>query len=129
MPGGAAFVALKRTKNPKDVGRFLDFLAGDAVYAEYMAKTDNIPASAAVAKKGLEYNMSPPAKAALTAFVGQVPALSPIAYDLQGYKYNRALFNPTAARLGQAIAGEMSLDDALKRISADIDEQVKAAAK
>ena len=56
-------------------------------------------------------------------------SLSPIAYEIQGYKYNRALFNPTAARLGQAIAGEMSLDDALKRISADIDEQVKAAAK
>ena len=31
--------------------------------------------------------------------------------------------------LGQAIAGEMSLDDALKRITADIDEQVKAAGK
>jgi alpha-1,4-digalacturonate transport system substrate-binding protein len=129
LPGGAAFVALKRTKNPKDVGRFLDFLASDAVYAEYMSKTDNIPASAAVAKKGVEYNVSPPAKAGLTVFVGEVGKLSPIAYEIQGYKYNRALFNPTAARLGQAIAGEMSLDDALKRISADIDEQVKAAGK
>ena len=28
IPGGAAFVALKRTKNPKDVGRFLD-LSGE----------------------------------------------------------------------------------------------------
>ena len=129
LPGGAAFVALKRTKNPKDVGRFLDYLASDAVYAEYMAKTDNIPANAAVAKKGVDYNVSPPAKAALGVFVAQVGSLSPIAYEIQGYKYNRALFNPTAARLGQAIAGEMSLDDALKRISADIDEQVKAAAK
>ena len=129
LPGGAAFVALKRTKNPKDVGRFLDFLAGDAIHAEYMAKTDNIPASVAVAKKGVDYNVSPPAKAALTVFVGEVGKLSPIAYEIQGYKYNRALFNPTAARLGQAIAGEMSLDDALKRISADIAEQVKAAGK
>jgi len=129
MPGGAAFVALKRTKNPKDVGRFLDFLASDAVYAEYMAKTDNIPANVAVAKKGVEYNVSPPAKAGLSVFVSQVSLLSPVAYELQGYKYNRALFNPTVQRLGQAIAGEMSLDDALKRISADIDEQIKAAAK
>ena len=69
------------------------------------------------------------AKAGLSVFVAEVAKLSPIAYDIQGYKYNRALFNPTAARLGQAIAGEMSLDDALKRISADIDEQVKAAGK
>ena len=129
IPGGAAFVALKRTKSPKEVGRFLDFLASDSIYAEYMAKTDNIPASVAVAKKGVDYNVSPPAKAALAVFVAQVDKLSPIAYEIQGYKYNRALFNPTAARLGQAIAGEISLDDALKRISADIDEQVKAAAK
>ena len=129
MPGGAAFVALKRTKNPKDVGRFLDFLASEPVYAEYMAKTDNIPANVAVAKKGVEFNVSPPAKAALGMFVSQVGMLSPIAYEIQGYKYNRALFNPTVQRLGQAIAGEMSLDDALKRIRADIDEQIKAAAK
>jgi len=129
MPGGAAFVALKRTKNPKDVGRFLDFLASEPVYAEYMARTDNIPANTAVAKKGVDYKVSPAAKAALNVFVADVPKLSPIAYEIQGYKYNRALFNPTAQRLGQAIAGEMSLDDALKRIAADIDEQVKAAGK
>jgi alpha-1,4-digalacturonate transport system substrate-binding protein len=129
MPGGAAFVALKRTKNPKDVGRFLDFLAGDAVYAEYMAKTDNIPANTAVARKGVDYSVAPATKSALDVFVGQVATLSPVAYEIQGYKYNRALFNPTAQRLGQAIAGEMSLDDALKRIGADIDEQVKAATK
>jgi alpha-1,4-digalacturonate transport system substrate-binding protein len=129
MPGGAAFVALKRTKNPKDVGRFLDFLASEPVYAEYMVKTENIPAHAAVASKGVDYKVSPAAKAALTVFVGDVGKLSPIAYQIQGYQYNRALFNPTVTRLGQAIAGEMSLDDALKRISADIQEQLKATGK
>jgi alpha-1,4-digalacturonate transport system substrate-binding protein len=120
---------MKRTKNPKDVGRFLDYLASEPVYAEYMARTENIPAHAGVAKKGVDYKISPQSKAALATFVADVPQLSPVAYRIQGYKLNRAIFNPTAARLGQAIAGEMSLDDALKRISADIDEQVKAAAK
>ena len=129
LPGGAAFVALKRTKNPKDVGRFLDFLASEAVYGEYMARTENIPAHAGVAKKGIAYKTSPVAQAALASFVAEVPRLSPTAYEIQGYKYNRAIFNPTAARLGQAIAGEISLDDALKRIASDIDEQVKAAQK
>jgi alpha-1,4-digalacturonate transport system substrate-binding protein len=129
IPGGAAFVALKRTKNPKDVGRFLDYLASEPVYAEYMARTENIPAHADVARKGVDYKLSPAATAALNTFVAEVPKLSPIAYQIQGYKINRAIFNPTAARLGQAIAGEMPLDDALKRISADAAEQVKAAAK
>jgi len=129
IPGGAAFVALKRTKNPKDVGRFLDFLASEPVYAEFMARTENIPANEAVAKKGVDYKISPQSRAALSTFVGEVPKLSPVAYQIQGYRLNRAIFNPTAARLGQAIVGEMSLDDALKRIGADVDEQVKAAGK
>jgi alpha-1,4-digalacturonate transport system substrate-binding protein len=129
IPGGAAFVALKRTKNPKDVGRFLDYLASEPVYTEYMARTENIPANASVAKKGVDYKISPQSRAALNVFVAEVPKLSPVAYQIQGYKLNRAIFNPTAGRLGQAIVGEMSLDDALKRISADIDEQTKAAAK
>jgi alpha-1,4-digalacturonate transport system substrate-binding protein len=127
IPGGAAFVALKRTKNPKDVGRFLDFLASAAIYTEYMARTENIPANEAVAKKGVDYKISPASRAALSVFVADVAKLSPVAYQIQGYRLNRAIFNPTAARLGQAIAGEISLDDALKRIAADAEEQVKAA--
>jgi alpha-1,4-digalacturonate transport system substrate-binding protein len=129
IPGGAAFVALKRTKNPKDVGRFLDYLASEPVYAEYMTRTENIPAHAGIAQKGVDYKVSPASKAALATFTAQVGTLAPAAYAIQGYRLNRAIFNPTAARLGQAIAGEMSLDDALKRISSDIEEQLKAASK
>jgi alpha-1,4-digalacturonate transport system substrate-binding protein len=127
IPGGAAFVALKRTKNPKDVGRFLNDTATAQIYTEYMARTENIPANEAVAKKGVDYKISPASRAALSVFVADVAKLSPVAYQIQGYRLNRAIFNPTAARLGQAIAGEISLDDALKRIAADAEEQVKAA--
>jgi len=129
IPGGAAFVALKRTKSPKEVGRFLDFLAREDVYGEMMAKTENLPAHSGVAAKGVSYNVGPAEKAALNVFVGEVGKLSPIAYQIQGYKLNRAIFLPTVTRLSQAIVGEMSADDALARLSKDIDEQVKAAAK
>lgn len=129
MPGGAAFVALKRTKSPAEVAKFLDFLAQEDVYREYMARTENIPAHAAVAKGGVTYNVSPAAKAALSSFVGDVPRIARPNYELQGYRLNRAVFLPTAQRLGQAVAGEMSADDALKRLAADVDEQVKAASK
>jgi alpha-1,4-digalacturonate transport system substrate-binding protein len=129
MPGGAAFVALKRTKAPADVAKFLDFLAQEDVYREYMARTENIPAHAAVAKGGVTYSVSPTAKAALSSFVSDVPKIAKPNYDLQGYRLNRAVFQPTAQRLGQAIAGEMSADDALKRLAADVEEQVKAAGR
>jgi alpha-1,4-digalacturonate transport system substrate-binding protein len=129
MPGGAAFVAFKRTKQPALAAKFLDFLAEDANYKELMAKTENIPASLAVAKSGVTYNVSPAAKTALNVFVADVPKIAAPNYALQGYRFNRAVFLPTAQRLGQAVAGEMSADDALKRLASDIDEQVKAASK
>lgn len=129
MPGGAAFVAFKRTKQPALAAKFIDFLSEDANYKELMAKTDNIPASLAVAKAGVVYNVSPLAKTALNVFVADVPKIAAPNYALQGYRFNRAVFLPTAQRLGQAVAGEMSVDDALKRLAADIDEQVKAASK
>jgi len=129
MPGGAAFVALKRTKNPAAAAKFLDFLASDANYAELMAKTENIPAHLGVAKAGVSYNVSPASKAALNSFVADVPKIAKPNFDLQGYGLNRAIFQPTAQRLGQAIVGELSVDDALTRLAADMDEQVKAASK
>lgn len=129
MPGGAAFVALKRTKQPALAAKFLDFLAEDANYKELMGRTENIPASASVAKAGVSYDVSPMAKAALNSFVADVPKIAPPNYELQGYRFNRAIFLPTAQRIGQAVAGEMSADDAIKRITSDIDEQVKAASK
>ena len=129
MPGGAAFVGLKRTKQPALVAKFLDFLATDANYKELMARTENIPAHLAVAKAGVTYNVSPGAKAALNSFVADVAKIAKPNYQLQGYRFNRAIFLPTAQRLGQAVAGEMSADDAIKRLTADIAEQVAAASK
>ncbi|MEO8410797.1 MAG: extracellular solute-binding protein [Propionivibrio sp.] len=129
MPGGAAFVAFKRTKNPEAAAKFLDFLASDANYAELMSKTQNIPAHLGVAKAGVSYDVSPAAKAALNSFVADVPKIAKPAFELQGYGLNRALFQPTAQRLGQAVAGELSVDEAIARLTADMEEQVKAASK
>jgi alpha-1,4-digalacturonate transport system substrate-binding protein len=129
MPGGAAFVAFKNTKVPAEAAKFLDFLARDDNYRELMVRTENIPASLAVAKSGVTYDVSPNAKAALNSFVADVPKIARPNYDLQGYRFNRAVFLPTAQRVGQAVAGEMTADEAIKRLAADIDEQVTAASK
>ena len=69
IPGGAAWVALKTSKSPKEVGMFLDFLAQEANYAEFTAKTENIPAHAGLAKKGVNYTTATPAaRAALGTY-------------------------------------------------------------
>ena len=130
IPGGAAWVALKTSKAPKEAAAFLDFLAQEANYAEFISKTDNIPAHAGLAKKGVSYpNASPAARAALGVFSAGVASLSPIAYQFQGYKFNRAIMFPTVTRVTQAIVGEISTDEAMTKIGADMTDAVKQAQK
>ncbi len=130
IPGGAAWVALKTSKSPKEVGMFLDFMAQEANYAEFTSKTENIPAHAGLAKKGVAYpTATPAARAALATFSGGVANLAPAAYQFQGYKFNRAMMLPTVTRVTQAIVGEMSTDEAMTKIAADMADAVKQAQK
>ena len=130
IPGGAAWVALKTSKSPKEVGMFLDFLAQEANYAEFTSRTENIPAHAGLAKKGVAYpTATPAARAALSTFSSGVANLSPTAYQFQGYKFNRALMLPTVTRVTQAIVGEMTTDEAMTKIAADMADAVKQAQK
>ena len=130
IPGGAAWVALKTSKSPKEAGAFLDFMASEASYGEFTARTNNIPAHAGLARKGVNYTSAQPgARAALGVFSGGVANLSPVAYQFQGYKFNRAVMLPTVARVTQAIVGEMNTDEAFNKISADMQDAVKQAQK
>lgn len=127
MPGGAALVGFKQTKSPKEVAAFLDYLAQEPVYKEIMARTNNVPAQLALQKSGIEYDLSPAGKAAMAVFSQSATKLSPVAYHLQGYKYNRVIFDATADRLSQAIAGQITLDQAYERIASDIAQRLAAA--
>lgn len=129
MPGGAEFVAFKQTRHPQEVAAFLDFLASEPIYAEWMAMTSNIPANTALQKKGISYNFSPAGTAAMNAFGRQGAEIAPLAYRLQGYRYKQVIFNPIADRLGQAVTGQITPDQAFERISADIKDQLATAAK
>lgn len=128
IPGGAAVVGFKQTKAPREVAKLLDYMASEAVQARFMAETKNIPAHKALQKKGIDYvNASPAEKAALSQFATSLLDFSPIAFEFQGYKNNRAIMNSTVTRLTQAIVGESSLQEALARIDADVKEAVAAA--
>jgi alpha-1,4-digalacturonate transport system substrate-binding protein len=130
MPGGAAWVALKTTKSPKEVGQFLDFMAQEANVSEFASRTNTIPAHVGVAKKGVAYpTAGPAAQAALAVFTSGTSTLAPAAYALQGYRYNRALMLPTVTRVTQAIVGEISVDEAVNKIGTDMAEAVKQAEK
>ena len=48
--------------------------------------------------------------------VTPVCAISPLALQLQGYPFNRIIFNAVISRVGQVVAGESKPDEAYKRI-------------
>jgi alpha-1,4-digalacturonate transport system substrate-binding protein len=130
IPGGAAWVALKTSKSPKEVAAFMDFISSEANYGEFTAKTKNIPAHQVLAKKGVSYTDAVPAqRAALGVFSNGVASLATEAFVFQGYKFNRALMLPTVTRVTQAIVGESSVDEAINKLNADMLDAVKQASK
>ena len=128
MPGGAALVGIKATEHPEEVAKVLDYLADEDVQREFYARTLFIPGHQGLAETGIDYQTdSQLTKDALDTFTEQVTKLVPLAYELQGYKYNRVLFDTIRDRLTQVFTGELTLDDALTRIQSDIDAGIKEA--
>jgi alpha-1,4-digalacturonate transport system substrate-binding protein len=130
MPGGAALVAFKTTQHPKEVARVMEYLATEPIVSEFYSRALFVPGHLGLAKKGIDYpSASPQAAAALTAFTKDASAISPLAYHVQGYTNSRIIFNAVISRLGQTIAGETSLEEAYKRITADVEQQIAERAK
>jgi alpha-1,4-digalacturonate transport system substrate-binding protein len=127
MPGGASFVAFRQTKNPKEVARWLEWMASEPVYAEWMAMTSNIPGHAALQQGGVHYHLAPAGTAAIMALLQNASKISPLAYQLQGNPLAGSLFNPVADRLSQAISGQITLDQAYQRITSDVADAIAAA--
>lgn len=125
MPGGAALVGIKASKHPKEVARVIEYLASEPVAKEFYARSLFVPGHLGLARGGIDYpNASPPARAALKVYSDAVGQISPLAYQVQGYVNSRVIFNAVISRLGQTVAGEIPLDEAEKRITADVAQQI-----
>lgn len=125
MPGGAALVALKTSQHPAEVGKLMDFLSSEESLNEFYGKSLFIPGHLGLAKSGVAFATEDPrAKHALETFAAAVPTISQTSFDLQGYVHNRVMFNALISRLGEAIVGEISLDDAFARMTTDVEQQI-----
>ena len=126
MPGGAGLVAIADTDHPAEVARVMEFLAQEDVMAEFYARTLFIPGHLGLAEAGIDFQTDvEPARDALNVFSAQVPLLHPIAYDMQAYPFNFVVFDSIRDRLTQVYVGELTLDQALERAQADIDEVLR----
>lgn len=127
MPGGAGLVAVKYTKNPKDVAKVMDYLASEAVVKEFSERTLFIPGHKGILDKGeLSFKTEDPqVKAALDVFVKATKATAPAAQKMPGWRWADTVYGAMVTRVAQIIAGELPLDDAFARIDADIATKVK----
>jgi alpha-1,4-digalacturonate transport system substrate-binding protein len=126
MPGGAALVTFKATKNPKEVTKLVEYLTSDAVLGEFSAKSLFLPGSLSLSKKGIEY---PSANKPMNVFLKEVGKLTPEAYYLQFNALGQTLNPEMRDRLSQVITGELSLDEAIKRIQQKMDDAAAALKK
>lgn len=125
MPGGAAVAAFKDTEHPQEVAKLMEFLSAEENLEEFYSKTLFIPGHIGLSSKGIDFDTDDPnAKRALEIFSEHIGEISPIAFKYQGYPFNRVMFNAAISRINQAIVGEMSLDDAYERITADVEQQI-----
>ena len=126
MTGGAGLVAVKYTKNPKEVAKVMDYLASEPIVKEFSERTLFLPAHKGVLAKGLDFKTDDAqAKAALNAFVEASKSLSDVARKLPGWLWSDAVYGALVTRVSQAAAGEMTVDEAFARIDSDIATKVK----
>ena len=129
MPGGTGVAAFKYTEHPEAVARLMEFMASEPTLRAYISRTLQIPAHAGLAASGVQYQSDNPAvAAALSVFTREGARILPQAYQLQGYPLNRAVYNTTASRVTQAITGELTLEQAYRRIEEDMEQALKEAA-
>lgn len=128
MPGGAAVVAMKDTKNPKEVARVMEYLASTPVAKEFAERTLFLPANKEVIAGGLNFQTdSQTVKDVLNTFVKASSTTAVEALKLPAWKYAGSYYGALVSRVSQVIAGELTLDDAYARINSDMAEKVKEA--
>jgi alpha-1,4-digalacturonate transport system substrate-binding protein len=124
MPGGAGLVAFKSTDVPEAAAAFIDFMAQTENAARFAAETNNITAHSGLQKSGVEYpDASPAVSNALATFAanaGKATDSTPQAYTFIGYPKNGVIYGVVPDYITQAITGEISLDEALSSIDADV---------
>lgn len=129
LKGGAALVAVKYTKNPKDVAKVLEYLAREDIVKEFSERTLFLPAHKAVAEKGglkwasADKNVGP----AMDVFVSSAKQTLPAADALPAWKWGSAYYGAMVTRISQVMAGELTLDEAWAKIDQDVADKVAQA--
>ena len=129
MPGGAGLVALKTgdAATEEAAAKFVAWMGSEDIAREWYSRTYAIPAHAKLQAEGLDYvgaganEAVANGLAAFTAMAAAAAEQTPQAYQLQGNKNGFVIYNATTQYLAAAMNGELSLDEALAKITEELD--------
>ncbi|WP_370311902.1 ABC transporter substrate-binding protein [Sagittula sp.] len=133
MPGGAGLVAFKSGDAEKEAAAaaFVGWMGEEEQAREWYARTFAIPAHAGLQKEGLDYEGAGATEAvaeALKTFTDMAAAAAeetPQAYDLQGSQFGFVMYNATVQYLSAAMNGELTLDEAMAKISEELETNAR----
>jgi alpha-1,4-digalacturonate transport system substrate-binding protein len=131
MPGGSGLVAFNISDNPEAAAKFVAWMGEEAQAREWYTRTSAIPAHAALQEEGLDYTAygaSPQISDALATFAQGASAAAeqtPQAFRLQGDKNAFVIFNATAQYIAGVMTGELTMDDAMSRLEAELAEKAR----
>jgi len=125
IAGGSAVVAFSSTQYPAEVAKFMEFLMLPENYSYFSANTLALPAETAVATAGVDYNTTDPnVEAALNAFTAGVPNITDQGWALNPNPNAFAYYQNAVTRISQYLTGELTLDDMIIKLQADIDTAI-----
>ena len=129
LAGGAALVGVKYTEHPEEVARLMAFLAREEIVKEFSERTLFLPAHAGlVAGGGLAFRSEDPnVPPALDRFVEASGETVPMADALPAWKWANAYYGVLVTRISQAMAGEITLEQARELMDRDIADAVANA--
>ncbi len=111
MPGGKFIVAFKDTKVPAKAAQFIQYLGSKEAMRQFATESLFLPTRNDLIKEGIDY---PFATAVMTTFLRGIPLLPETSYENYNI-YFGPVANEVRDRVTQAILGEISVDEALRR--------------
>lgn len=127
MPGGTAIVAFKRTKYPKEVAAFIEFLGSENVQREISEKF--LILTGADIKNPAFQIKDESARKSLEVFAANKTKVPADAIAVQKTKGSTAIWQSVVQRMSQLIVGEMSLDATYAALAQDTEKTNAAVAQ
>jgi alpha-1,4-digalacturonate transport system substrate-binding protein len=122
MPGGGAVSGNKATQHPAEVARLLDWLAQAEQQEAFAVQSTRLSGHAGLLAEGVAYTFDTQQATAAYDEYQRIAAtrITELGTRVLASPYSALIMNTVAARFGQVLAGEMSLDQGFERISSDI---------